>query len=151
MKLKYYVTFSAIFMLIIGVYAYELESSSYTYHIPFSQMNITLPVAIWIILILALFFVVTLIFFASAWAKDILENYQRKHDYDKLLTQINEQALNQDIKNRIFKRKAFGDLSKILQRFYLKPRLDSAESFNHKIDTLFENYKDVMGQLLCFR
>ncbi len=56
MKLKYYVTFSAIFMLIIGVYAYELESSSYTYHIPFSQMNITLPVAIWIILILALFF-----------------------------------------------------------------------------------------------
>lgn len=145
MKLKYYVTFSAIFMLIIGVYAYELESSSYTYHIPFSQMNITLPVAIWIILILALFFVVTLIFFASAWAKDILENYQRKHDYDKLLTQINEQALNQDIKNRIFKRKAFGDLSKILQRFYLKPRLDSAESFNHKIDTLFENYKDVMS------
>ena len=145
MKLKYYVTFSAIFMLIIGVYAYELESSSYTYHIPFSQMNITLPIAIWIILILALFFVVTLIFFASAWAKDILENYQRKHDYDKLLTQINEQALNQDIKNRIFKRKAFGDLSKILQRFYLKPRLDSAESFNHKIDTLFENYKDVMS------
>ena len=145
MKLKYYVVFAAIFMLIVGVYVYDLESASYTYHLPFSQMSITLPVALWVVLIVALFFVATLVVFASAWAKDLLENYHRKNDYNKLLSQINEQALNQDIKNRVFKRKAFGDLSKILQRFYLKPRLDSVESFNRKIDTLFENYTDVMS------
>ena len=81
----------------------------------------------------------------QAWAKEMLEDYHRKNDYDKLLTQINEQALNQPIKDRVYKRKAFGDLSKILQRFYLKPRLDSMESFNRKIDSLFETYKDVMS------
>lgn len=34
MKLKYYVVFAAIFMLIVGVYVYDLESASYTYHCP---------------------------------------------------------------------------------------------------------------------
>lgn len=145
MKLKYYTLFSLVFCLILGLYVYSLESESYTYVLPFRDVSITLPVAIWIVGIIGVFFILTLVFFASAWAKDMFESYHRKHDYDKLLTQINEQALNQPIKNRIYKRKAFGDLSKILQRFYLKPRLDSAESFNHKIDTLFENYKDVMS------
>lgn len=132
-------------MLVVGLYVYSLESQSFVYDLPFTQMHITLPVAMWIVGIVALFFVATLIFFASAWAQDLLENYHRKNDYDKLLSQINEQALNQNIKNRIYKRKSFGDLSKILQRFYLKPRLDSKESFNRKIDNLFEHYKDVMS------
>ena len=145
MKLKYYVIFSFVFMLVVGLYVYSLESYNYTYEIPFTQMQITLPLAVWIVGIVALFFVATLIFFASAWAQDLLENYHRKNDYDKLLSQINEQSLNQDIKPRVYKRKAFSNLSKILQRFYLKPRLDSTESFNRKIDTLFENYKDVMS------
>ncbi|AAP77832.1 hypothetical protein [Helicobacter hepaticus] len=145
MKLKYYVIFSIVFMLVCGLYLYSLQPQNYTYTLPFSSMNITLPVAVWIMSIVFVFFVATLVFFASAWAKDVIEDYHRKNDYDKLLTQINEQALNQPIKNRVYKRKAFGDLSKILQRFYLKPRLDSMESFNRKIDTLFENYKDVMS------
>ncbi|MCX2717132.1 hypothetical protein OQH61_05215 [Helicobacter sp. MIT 21-1697] len=145
MKLKYYVIFSIVFMLVCGLYIYSLQSQNYTYTLPFSSAEITLPVAVWIMGIVCIFFVATLVFFASAWAKDVIEDYHRKNDYDKLLTQINEQALNQPIKNRVYKRKAFGDLSKILQRFYLKPRLDSMESFNRKIDTLFENYKDVMS------
>ncbi|CAM3304866.1 hypothetical protein [Helicobacter labetoulli] len=145
MKLKYYVVFSFVFMFIMGLYVYSLESQSYTYNLPFSTAQLTLPVAIWILGIVLVFFIMTLIFFASAWAKEMLEDYHRKNDYDKLLTQINEQALNQPIKDRVYKRKAFGDLSKILQRFYLKPRLDSVESFNRKIDSLFETYKDVMS------
>lgn len=145
MKLKYYVVFSFVFMFIMGLYVYSLESQSYTYNLPFSTAQLTLPVAVWILGIVLVFFIMTLIFFASAWAKEMLEDYHRKNDYDKLLTQINEQALNQPIKDRVYKRKAFGDLSKILQRFYLKPRLDSMESFNRKIDSLFETYKDVMS------
>nr|WP_317403445.1 hypothetical protein [uncultured Helicobacter sp.] len=145
MKLKYYVVFSFVFMFIMGLYVYSLESQSYTYSLPFSTAQLTLPVAVWILGIVLVFFIMTLIFFASAWAKEMLEDYHRKNDYDKLLTQINEQALNQSIKDRVYKRKAFGDLSKILQRFYLKPRLDSMESFNRKIDSLFETYKDVMS------
>lgn len=145
MKLKYYVVFSFVFMFIMGLYVYSLESQSYTYSLPFSTAQLTLPVAVWILGIVLVFFIMTLIFFASAWAKEMLEDYHRKNDYDKLLTQINEQALNQPIKDRVYKRKAFGDLSKILQRFYLKPRLDSMESFNRKIDSLFETYKDVMS------
>lgn len=145
MKLKYYVIFSFVFMFIMGLYVYSLESSTYTYDLPFSTTQLTLPVAVWILGIVLVFFIMTLIFFASAWAKEMLEDYHRKNDYDKLLTQINEQALNQPIKDRVYKRKAFGDLSKILQRFYLKPRLDSMESFNRKIDSLFETYKDVMS------
>lgn len=145
MKLKYYVTFSCIFMLALGLYVYSLDSTYYTYTLPFSQNHLSLPIAIWIVGIVGLFFIATLIFFASAWAGDLLEGYYRKNDYDKLLSQINEQSLNQKIKNRVYKCKSFSELSKILQRFYLKPRLDSVESFNRKIDTLFEDYKNVMS------
>ena len=145
MKFKYYVIFSLVFMVVVGLYIYSLESASYTYALPFSTANITLPVAAWIIALVFVFFVATLLFCASAWAKDLIDDYYRKTDYNKLLSQINEQSLNQPIKDRVYKRKAFGDLSKILQRFYLKPRLDSMESFNSKIDKLFENYKDVMS------
>ena len=111
MKLKYYVIFSFVFMFIMGLYVYSLESSTYTYDLPFSTTQLTLPVAVWILVIVLVFFIMTLIFFASAWAKEMLEDYHRKNDYDKLLTQINEQALNQPIKDRVYKRKAFGDLS----------------------------------------
>ncbi|TLD96751.1 ABC transporter permease [Helicobacter jaachi] len=145
MKLKYYVLFSIFFALVLGIYVYSLESQSYTYALPFSSLSFTLPLAVWIVCIVLVFFIITLAFFASVWARDLLEEYYRKNDYDKLLSQINEQALNQPIKSRVYKRKAFGDLSKILQRFYLKPRLDSMESFNRKIDTLFEDYKSVMS------
>lgn len=75
----------------------------------------------------------------------MLEEYRRKNDYDKLLSQINEQALNREIKNRVFKCKNFSELSKILQRFSLEPKLDSMQSFHRKIDNLFEAYKDVMS------
>lgn len=132
-------------MVVVGLYIYSLESSSYTYIPPFGETFITLPISVWIVGIIFVFFVATLLFLASSFAKDVIESYQRKHDYDKLLSQINEQALNQAVRNRVYKRKAFGDLSKILQRFYLKPRLDSNECFNKKIDVLFEHYKDVMS------
>lgn len=145
MKLKYYVLFACVFMFVGGLYLYSLDSQSFTYTLPFSSTNITLPVAAWIMGVVGLFFVATLVFFASAWAKDMLDSYHNRNDYDKLLAQINEQALNQAVKDRVYKCKRFSDLSKILQRFYLKPRLDSMESFNRKIDTLFEIYKDVMS------
>lgn len=145
MKFKYYALFACAFMFVVGLYLYSLDSASYTYILPFSTAGITLPVAAWVIAIVAVFFVATLLFFASAWAKDMLDSYHSRNDYDKLLSQINEQALNQPIKDRVYKNKKMSDLSKILQRFYLKPRLDSMESFNRKIDALFETYKDVMS------
>lgn len=145
MKLKYYVLFAFIFMFFGGLYLYSLNDSEYTYAVPFSETSITLPVALWIVGVVGLFFVATLICFVCMWVKDMLEEYCRKNDYDKLLGQINEQALNQEIKSRIFKCKSFSDLSKILQRFSLEPKLDSMPSFNKKIDALFESYKDVMS------
>lgn len=145
MKLKYYMLFSFVFMFFGGLYLYSLDSQDYTYTLPFSSHSLTLPIAVWIVGIVGLFFVATLICFVCMWVKDMLEEYCRNNDYDKLLSQINEQALSQEIKNRVFKCKNFSELSKILQRFSLEPRLDSAQSFHRKIDNLFEAYKDVMS------
>lgn len=145
MKLKYYVLFSFAFMFFGGLYLYSLDTQDYTYTLPFSDLSLTLPIAVWIVGIVGLFFVATLICFVCMWVKDMLEEYRRKNDYDKLLSQINEQALNREIKNRVFKCKNFSELSKILQRFSLEPKLDSMQSFHRKIDNLFEAYKDVMS------
>lgn len=145
MKFKYYVIFSIIFIAVVGIYVHSVEPLIYTYEVPFSIYEITLPISAWFAIIIGIYFVITILFFASFWVKDIMDKYNANGDYDKLLSQINEQSLNQPIKARIYKHTNYNNLSNILQRFYLKPRLDSAPSFNGKIDKLFEDYKGVMG------
>ena len=74
-----------------------------------------------------------------------MRSYRTRNDFSHLFSQINEQALNKPIESRVYKNPDISKLSKILARFYLKPRLDSNECFEPKIDKLFENYKDVMS------
>lgn len=142
MKIKYYFVFFATFILIIGGGFYALNSSESA--ITLWNSPLTLPNAIWIILGITLFFVLSLFFFASSWISKSLNQYKLDKDYQKLISQIYAQIL----KDSNFKPKAFATndykiLSKILEKLSLEPKLQSPICENEKIDSLFESFKEI--------
>lgn len=144
MRFKYYMAFVVVFCVILGIYAYTLELGNFTLTLP-NGREINLPVTLWLILLVLVFCLCTSVLFASSWATSLIQAYHTRNDFNHLFSQINEQALNKPIESRVYKNPDISKLSKILTRFYLKPRLDSNECFEPKIDRLFENYKDVMN------
>lgn len=144
MRFKYYMAFVVIFCAVLGIYAYTLELGNFTLTLP-NNRNLDLPVTLWLIIIVLIFCLCSSLLFASSWANTLIQSYRTRNDFNHLFSQINEQALNKPIESRVYKNADISKLSKILARFYLKPRLDSKECFEPKIDKLFENYKDVMN------
>lgn len=146
MNFKYYALFVFVFCVIVGIFLYLLDLGIYAPKIPFSHYELPpMPVVIWILCIIGVFFICTLVLFGLSWGKEFIKDYYTQRDFTKLLSQINEQALNKSIESRVYKNTQIAKLSKILSRFYLKPRLDSNECFEPKIDKLFEDYKNVMN------
>lgn len=144
MRFKYYVAFVVVFCAVLGIYAYTLDLGNYAFALP-NGREIDLPVTLWLILLVLVFCLCSSVLFAPSWASTLIQSYHTRNDFNHLFSQINEQALNKPIESRVYKNPDISKLSKILARFYLKPRLDSNECFEPKIDKLFENYKDVMN------
>lgn len=142
MKIKYYFVFFAAFTLIIGGGFYGFNSSEST--ITLGGSPLTLPNAIWIILGITLFFVLSLIFFTSNWISKSLNQYKLEKDYQKLISQIYAQILkDSNFKPKIFATKDYKILSKILEKLSLEPKLQSPVCENEKIDFLFEVFKEI--------
>ncbi|WP_394997130.1 hypothetical protein [uncultured Helicobacter sp.] len=144
MRFKYYMAFVVVFCVVLGIYAYTLELGNFALTLPTGR-ELDLPVSLWLIILILVFCLCSSILFASSWASSLMRSYRTRNDFSHLFSQINEQALNKPIESRVYKNPDISKLSKILARFYLKPRLDSNECFEPKIDKLFENYKDVMS------
>lgn len=144
MRFKYYMAFVVVFCVVLGIYAYTLELGNFALMLPTGR-ELDLPVSLWLIILILVFCLCSSILFASSWASSLMRSYRTRNDFSHLFSQINEQALNKPIESRVYKNPDISKLSKILARFYLKPRLDSNECFEPKIDKLFENYKDVMS------
>lgn len=146
MSFRYYALFAFVFCMVIGSYLYLLDLGIYAPKVPFTNYELSpMPVAVWILALIVLFFICTLVLFGLSWGKEFVRSYNTQRDFSNLLSQINEQALNKSIESRVYKNAEISKLSKILARFYLKPRLDSNECFELKIDKLFEDYKNVMN------
>ncbi len=146
MNFRYYTLFLFIFCMVFGSYLYLLDLGIYAPRVPFTNYELPpMPVAAWILALIGIFFICTLVLFGFSWGKEFMKGYHTQRDFGKLLSQINEQALNKPIESRIYKNAEISKISKILARFYLKPRLDSNECFESKIDKLFEDYKNVMN------
>lgn len=140
MKFKYYIIFTILFTIVVGVLVYSLDSSSYTISILGRSHPLNLPVAVWIVIIVLIFFIFSLIFFLGEWMSGLIAERNYKSDFEKLIAQI----ISQNTKNKLlvqsYKSHYFRLLSKILARFFLKADLASPNSSYAKLDKLFEVY-----------
>lgn len=127
MKLKYYIVFSIVFLATVFLIVYGITQENYDIGLGFP-----LPVALWICLIIGVFFIYSVIFLFISWVRLFIEKSTDNRDFDTLIKQIITKNYSSKIKNQ-----NLAKLSKILQRYDLKPNLCSQESGYTKIDKIF--------------
>ncbi|TLD83220.1 hypothetical protein LS70_005585 [Helicobacter sp. MIT 11-5569] len=96
MKFKYYIGALFVFIVLLGLYVYSLSGASYTFIFPFSTKSITLPVAIWFILPVILFFIIVVFLEVGGAYRMWRKRTKYKNDYKILLEQLENQLLGKD-------------------------------------------------------
>ncbi len=97
MKFKYYISALFIFIVLLGLYVYSLSGESYSFAIPFSTQSITLPVAVWFIIPVVVFFIVVGFLEVGGTYRMWRKRTKYKRDYKILLEQIENQLLSKDV------------------------------------------------------
>ncbi|MGP1450877.1 MAG: hypothetical protein ACTTJS_07135 [Wolinella sp.] len=137
MKAKRFTIFWLLFSIATGLYVYSFNADSYTFNPPFSTTQVTLLVAIWILIPLAIFFLLSLALMTLGKFSCMLSEYHDKKDYELFLQQILFQGIGREFK-AVFKTTRFRHLSGILRRFNLTPNTQSTLSNESEIDALIE-------------
>ena len=144
MKFKYYIGALFVFVVIIGLYVYSLSGVSYTYQIPFTATTITLPVAIWYIVPVLLFFIVVLLLEVSGKYRMWRKRTKYKNDYSLILQQIENQLLDKDESLKQPTMNRYKALSILLGNltFDIKDGVPT-KSGNARLDELIESLGDL--------
>lgn len=137
MKAKHYTLFWLLFSIAAGLYIYSFNSEIYTYTPPFGETSLSLPVAIWSLVPLFFFFVLSLCLILLGKAQSLWEEYHSKKDRELLLRQILAQASEKEFKGEL-KTHTFKSISKILRRFKLIAQPHTPLSDDEEIDSLIE-------------
>ena len=145
MNFKYYMGFSVVFCMVLGVYAYSLDLGDYSLNLLYLDHEVTLPIALWLIIIVLVFFVCTLVLFGANFIQELLKSYHTKNDFNKLIMQISEQALHKTVPQRIYKNSHIALLSKVFGRFILMPKVDSKKCLESKVDKLIQDYESIIN------
>ncbi|MDY3113535.1 MAG: hypothetical protein SOW25_04320 [Helicobacter sp.] len=93
MKFKYYIVALFVFIVLLGLYVYSLSGETYTYTYPFTQNSITLPVAVWFILPVVVFFIVVVCLEIGGAYRMWRKRTKYKNDYRLILEQLESQLL----------------------------------------------------------
>ncbi|PAF50637.1 hypothetical protein [Helicobacter sp. 13S00477-4] len=143
MRFKYYIIFTIFFIIAVGTYIYSLNSGTYPLQIPHQSESVNLPIAIWISIVILIFFILSMIFFLGEWIRGLLAKYHNNKDFEKITNQIIEQNTKKFFTKQNYRNHHYALLSKILSRFELKANLESQNSSYYKIDKLFNVYKQI--------
>ena len=93
MKFKYYALFSLFFIIAVYIGAYTITDTQ-----EYSAFGMSLHIAVWIVLVLVVFFVYSSLFFAYSWVRSLIVRRNNYEDLDSLISQVLFQA-TQNTKN----------------------------------------------------
>lgn len=148
MKAKHYTLLWLLFSLGLGIYAHNLNPDVYTLTPPLLNSSLSLPVALWVIMPLFLFFIVSLVWLIASKTRGYLEARHQKRDYELLIQQILAQAMEKEFKGS-FKTEKFAHLSQILRRFSLYAKPNTTLSDEESVDAFIEaSYQIAQGELV---
>ncbi len=138
MRLRTLVIVWAIFSLVVVL------AAEYRYPLPFllwgDEYEIVLPVAVWIVLPVAVFFAIVCVAALVNKVRAFLFSSRVRHDYAKLIEQIYAQTIGTH-DSLSFKNPKIDEISRVLQRFELKPLPNTVPSGVDKIDAFLNAYK----------
>lgn len=139
MGLKKYLFFSIVFLAVVGAYAFLTVQGQHTVNIDSLQLNVTLPIAIWVILPAALLVIATVVHILFYGFRNYLHSRAIEKDEESLINVIKD-ALLENNSNRSFKIKEIKEIANILSQMKLDSKVERFESsnsdINHIIDTI---------------
>jgi len=140
MGLKKYIVFSILLIVAVAGYTYSILPG--TYEIKVMEYALTLPIVAWVSLPLGLLFLASVLHMFFYGFKTYLDGRAITKDEENIIEIIKSNLLNKnDVK--IFKRKAFKDLSEILSQVNLVPKEGEFSSSIKEVNLIVEKIKTI--------
>lgn len=140
MGLKKYILFSLALVIAIYLYAVSLQLGEYTFN-QFS-LELSLPIALWLILPIALLLVFTILHILFYGFKSFLNIRAFQKDEENLIECIKDNFLENN-NNKSFKTKGLKDIAKILSQMNLISKTDSFDSSNDDIKKIISRINEI--------
>ncbi|RDU73811.1 hypothetical protein CQA66_01100 [Helicobacter aurati] len=144
MKVRYFLSIVILYIAVVVGYIFYLVPGEYTltnqHLITFS---FTLPIALWFCVSLVGLLLITGLYLLCTWFVAIYKKVLFGRDINKLIVQIREMALGEIPKQRVFVIPDIKQISDILKRFYFIPNLNSKDTQDVKLDTMFVGFQQI--------
>lgn len=140
---KYYPLTILILGALLGLYIYNLDSTTFEYTLPFSNLTYDMPVALWVVIIIYTFFFITIIFIFSDRMGKFLSNNAIKNDKKTFIQKIKNKIIERKDENLILKTSLFKEIGDIIDQFDISPKQDSTECQNAEIKKLLAMYSNL--------
>ena len=142
MGLKKYIFFSIVFIAIIGGYVFLSVQGNYTVAIEMLKLNLTLPIAIWVIAPAVVLVVATVLHILFYGFRNYLQTRAVEKDEENLIELIKDNLLENN-SNKTFKIKEIKDIANILSQMSLVSKTDGFESDNKDVNKIVSTIKDI--------
>ena len=142
MGLKKYIFFSIVFIAVIGGYVFLSVQGDYTVNIEMLQLNVTLPIALWVILPALILVVATVLHILFYGFRNYLQTRAVEKDEENLIEVIKDNLL-QNNSSKNFKIKEIKEIAAILSQMQLVAKTENFESDNKEINKIVKAIKEI--------
>lgn len=142
MGLKKYIFFSIVFIAIVGGYVFLSVQGNHTINIEMLQLNVTLPIAVWVILPAVILVVATVLHILFYGFRNYLQTRAVEKDEENLIEVIKDNLLENN-SNKNFKVKEIKEIATILSQMQLVCKADSFDSDNKEINKIVNAIKEI--------
>ncbi len=142
MGLKKYMFFSVVFLAVVGVYAFLSVQGEHTVNIEMLKLNVTLPIAAWVILPAAVIVIATVLHILFYGFRNYLQTRAIEKDEESLLTVIKDTLLENN-SNRNFKMKELKEIANILSQMKLSSKVEKFDSSNNDINHIITTINEI--------
>lgn len=142
MGLKKYIFFSIVFIAIVGGCAFLLVQGEYTLSVEKFDLNVTLPIAIWVIAPAVILVIATILHILFYGFRNYLQTRAIEKDEENLIELIKDNLLENN-SNKTFKIKEIKEIADILSQMNLVSKTDSFESTNKEINKIVKGIKEI--------
>lgn len=142
MGLKKYIFFSIVFIAVIGGYVFLSVQGDYTVNIEMLQLNVTLPIALWVILPALILVVATVLHILFYGFRNYLQTRAVEKDEENLIEVIKDNLL-QNNSSKNFKIKEIKEIAAILSQMELVAKTENFESDNKEINKIVKAIKEI--------
>ncbi|RDU64090.1 hypothetical protein [Helicobacter sp. MIT 14-3879] len=145
MVFRYYPLAILILGILTGIYVYNLTDVSFAYTLPFSEITYDMPVAIYIVMIIFVFFLLSLVFLFSERLSKFLESKALKNDKKTFVAKIKNRIIERSDEKLVLKTELFKEIDSIFEGLDIAPKPHYANCTNKDIKKLFAMYENLQN------